>query len=247
MMSVSRCAARFARETYGIDSRVVPNMIDTACLRALAGPRRSASRTTRIVYLGALVERKGPDRLLEAFIRLRGDHPSLTLTIAGEGPLRRHLERRVAGAGCGSAVRILGEVGEREKAELLGGAEVACFPSHHGESFGIVLLEAIAAGSEAVLAGDNPGYAELFSTCPEAVCDAAPASLHRRLEWLLDPCERWALRNKQQHILRSHRLEDVTGRVLGIYEEALEAREGRVRTDASSLFAPAVVPADAPA
>jgi phosphatidylinositol alpha-mannosyltransferase len=202
---------------------------------------------TRIVYLGALVERKGPDRLLEAFIRLCRDHHGLTLTIAGEGPLRRHLEQRVADAGCGCAVRILGEVGERAKAELLGSAEVACFPSHHGESFGIVLLEAIAAGSEAVLAGDNPGYAELFSPCPEAVCDAAPASLHRRLEQLLDPRERGALRNKQEHILARHRLKDVTDRVLGIYEEALEARAARVRADASSLFTPAVAPADASA
>lgn len=245
MMSVSRWAARFARETYGVDSRVVPNMVDAARLRAMAGRRVSADGVTRIVYLGALVERKGPDLLLEAFLRLRQDHPGLTLTIAGEGPLRRRLERKARAGGAGSAIHVVGEVSERAKAELLGGAEIACFPSRYGESFGIVLLEAIAAGSEAVVAGDNPGYAELFSSCPEAVCDPAPESLRRRLERLLDPEERRKVGVRQQALPADHRLEDITDRVLDVYEEALEARAATARATTPRAFPRPAAAADA--
>lgn len=244
MMSVSRWAAEFARETYGLTSRVVPNMVDASRLRAMAGPREDPGYMTRIVYLGALVPRKGPDVLQEAFIRLRQGRSGLTLTIAGEGPLRRGLERRSRACGLGCSIRILGAVSERTKAELLGSADIACFPSRYGESFGIVLLEAIAAGAEAVVAGDNRGYAELFSACPEAICRPAPDPLRRRLEQLLEPEERRKVGAGQRRLLRGHGVEDVTDRVLKVYEEALELRATTRATTRKDLLRQ-LVPTDA--
>lgn len=225
MISVSGCAAEFARSTYGVESQIVPNMIDVERIQRLAEPGRGSTRGPTIAYLGALVRRKGPGLLLEAFLRLRRRVPSATLAIAGEGPLRGQLERRVRIASAGDAVRILGRVDERRKAELLGAAQVACFPSRYGESFGIVLLEAIAAGAGAVLAGENCGYAELFSSCPQAVCDTAPETLCQHLEHLLvNPERRARLGAAQRHILGQHRPEDVTRQILGVYADALSAR-----------------------
>lgn len=223
MMSVSHCAARFANSYYGVDSRIVPNMVDVDALRS-DGHRGVQVETPTIAYVGALVHRKGPDLLVEAVLRLRRSRPEVTLVVAGEGPLRGKLERMVESAGAGSAVHIVGEVGERRKAELLGAAQVACFPSRYGESFGIVLLEGIAAGAGVVLAGDNRAYSELFSTCPDALCPVTPAAIALRLEELLDPRRRVRLRAAQESLLDSYRLEDVTEQVLGVYTGALQKR-----------------------
>jgi phosphatidylinositol alpha-mannosyltransferase len=223
MISVSRCAARFARSYYGIDSQIVPNMVDVDVLRADGRSRGNAGAPT-IAYVGALVHRKGPDLLVEAVLRLKRSRPDMTLVIAGEGPLRGKLERMVEGAGAGSCIRLVGEVGERRKAELLGAAQVACFPSRYGESFGIVLLEGIAAGAGVVLAGDNHAYSELFATCPGALCPVSPVAIASRLEELLDPGWRASVRAAQEVLLDSYRIEDVTEQVLRVYAGALQKR-----------------------
>jgi phosphatidyl-myo-inositol alpha-mannosyltransferase len=223
MMSVSRCAARFAHSYYGIDSHIVPNMVDVDFLRSNGRDGGCAGAST-VAYVGALVHRKGPDLLVEAVLRLRRSRPEVTLVVAGEGPLRGKLERMVEAAGAGSSIRLVGEVGERRKAELLGAAQVACFPSRYGESFGIVLLEGIAAGAGVVLAGDNHAYSELFAACPGALCPVSPTALARRLEQLLDPRRRAPLRAAQETLLDSYRMEDITEQVLGVYADALRGR-----------------------
>src|SRR5205823_3029357 len=82
--------------------------------------------------------------------------------IAGAGPKRGVLERLVRRLALGGAVRFVGTISEAEKAQLLASADVACFPARGGESFGVVILEALAAGSGAVIAGANRGYHELL-------------------------------------------------------------------------------------
>ncbi len=68
-----------------------------------------------------------------------------------------------------SSVKFLGFVNERDKPELLASAAIACFPSLGGESFGIVLIEAMAAGASVVLGGNNPGYTSVLGDRPESL------------------------------------------------------------------------------
>jgi phosphatidylinositol alpha-mannosyltransferase len=68
-------------------------------------------------------------------------------------------------------VEMTGFVSEEDKPRYYASADIAVFPSSGGESFGIVLLEAMASGKAAVLAGDNPGYRSVMEPRPELLFD----------------------------------------------------------------------------
>jgi phosphatidylinositol alpha-1,6-mannosyltransferase len=116
-----------------------------------------------VASVSRLVPRKGMDVLIEAARRLRPDHPDLVVAIAGDGRDARRLGRLIARTG--APVRLLGRVSEEDKSTLLGAADVfvmACRNRWGGleqEGFGIVFLEAAAAGIPQV-AGDSGGAAE---------------------------------------------------------------------------------------
>jgi phosphatidylinositol alpha-mannosyltransferase len=104
-----------------------------------------------VFFVGRHEPRKGLDVLLRAMARLPSD---VRLWVAGEGPQTVELRERTAGD---PRIQWLGRIDDAEVASRLRGADVFCAPSLHGESFGVVLLEAMAAGT-AIVAGDLPGY-----------------------------------------------------------------------------------------
>jgi len=110
------------------------------------------SRWPVVAYVGRHEERKGIGVLIEAFSMLTGDE--VTLRISGEGPLTADLKAATA---ADRRIRWLGTLEDEEVASLIAGASVVCAPSLGGESFGVVLVEAMAAGTP-VVASDIPGY-----------------------------------------------------------------------------------------
>ncbi|MGH9044588.1 MAG: glycosyltransferase family 4 protein, partial [Acidimicrobiales bacterium] len=104
-----------------------------------------------ILFVGRHEPRKGLGVLLDAFSSSRLD---ARLWVAGEGPLSAELMRRYPGS---ETLRWLGRITEAEKNEAMAAAQILCAPSIGGESFGVVLLEAMAAGL-AVVASDIEGY-----------------------------------------------------------------------------------------
>ena len=130
-----RTAEHFMRGTY----IVMPNGVEVARFsRAEPWPAERAS----ILFVGRHEPRKGLDVLIEAF---RGFGDDVELWVAGEGPETERL-RRCAGEG----VTWLGRISDVELARRLRGASVFCAPARSGESFGIVLAEAMAAGTPLV-------------------------------------------------------------------------------------------------
>ncbi len=109
-----------------------------------------------ILYIGRLEKRKGLKYLLEAFALLRKVHPEFTLNVAGNGPDRSKLESYVKDNKI-EGVTFLGYIDEATKLRLLQQSTIFCSPALYGESFGIVLLEAMASGTVTV-AGNNAGY-----------------------------------------------------------------------------------------
>ena len=107
-----------------------------------------------IFFIARHEERKGLAVLLEAFDRLPN---TCRLWVGGVGPETDELRRL---HGDDPRIEWLGEIDEAEKIARMRGADVFCAPSLHGESFGIVLLEAMAAET-AVVASDIPGYAKV--------------------------------------------------------------------------------------
>lgn len=170
IISVSQPAADFAKRSFGISSQIVPNVVDLAKFNH--GPVKQADeKSPHIVFLGRLVKRKGCLDLLKAFKLLKEAMPAVRLTIAGDGPQRSSLEQYVRRNGLGKSVKFSGFISEKAKPELLASVDIACFPSLYGESFGIVLLEAMAAGAKVVLGGYNPGYASVLGSQKELLID----------------------------------------------------------------------------
>lgn len=104
-----------------------------------------------VVFVGRHEPRKGLRTLIEAMAHLP---PEVRLWVAGEGSQTAELQERTAGD---HRVEWLGRIDDAEVASRMRGADVVCAPSLHGESFGVVLLEGMAA-STPVVASDLPGY-----------------------------------------------------------------------------------------
>ncbi len=162
--AVSAPAADFAHRAFRIDAQVIGNPVDVDAFARAGAPSRRARINdddghVRLVFLGRLVARKGA---LE-FVRALGALPAPTrdrirVTIGGRGPLTADIERAIEQNGLSGVVEMSGFVAEDEKAAFYGAADIAVFPAMGGESFGIVLIEAMASGSDVVVGGDNPGY-----------------------------------------------------------------------------------------
>jgi phosphatidyl-myo-inositol alpha-mannosyltransferase len=146
--AVSAEAATTARHALGGEYDLLFNGIEVERF-AKATPTPTDGPT--ILFVGRHEERKGLAVLLAAMTQLPGD---VRLWVTGEGPHTAKLQ--VASSG-DARVQWLGRVSDDEKASLLAGADVFCAPSLHGESFGVVLLEAMAAQTP-IVASDLDGY-----------------------------------------------------------------------------------------
>lgn len=225
MMAVSEPARAFAKRTYGYDSVVVPNPIRVSDFKV----SKSSGRRLRIIFLGRLVERKGAMWLLKAVAYLREHHlydGDFEVIIGGKGELLLLLNRFVEEHGLQGIVSFPGFVPEDEKAALLASGDITVFPSTSGESFGISLLEALAASRGVVLAGDNPGYRSVMYGFPDQLFDPRNTPVFAALlaKWLGDTKGRNAIRAKQRAYVDQFDITAVGTAVEKIYREALQSR-----------------------
>lgn len=169
VVSVSDAAASFARSSFHIDTPVLPNTFDYQRFHAAKSLAKYRDKAVTILFLNRLVPRKGCQVLLEAAAQLAADPstPAFRVVVCGKGPETARLQRFVKRHGLEDIVEMVGFVSEADKPRYCASADIAAFPSSGGESFGIVLLEAMASGRAAVLAGDNPGYRSVMLPRPE--------------------------------------------------------------------------------
>lgn len=229
VMAVSDTAARAAERCFGIDvDTVVPNMTSVAPHVWQAPPRPKQDARASIVFLGRLVPRKGVACLLDAVAQLRASGIEPNVVIAGDGPLRARLERRRDALRLRDLVEFRGAIEPHERAPLFASADIACFPASYGESFGIVLVEAMTAGAGAVVASRIPGYAEVLANDGDVLAPAGDATaLAERLATLLrDERLRTSVRRRQRRIAERYAAEPVAARVLAVYSDALTLRRG---------------------
>ncbi|MDQ3679118.1 MAG: glycosyltransferase family 4 protein, partial [Actinomycetota bacterium] len=215
--AVSPDARDTAAAALGGEYEVVFNGVDVE--RFAAGePWPTAGPT--VLFIGRHEERKGLDVLLEAMVLLP---PDTRLWLAGEGPETSALKARAAKH---PRVEWLGAVTDDELAARLRGADVFCAPSLHGESFGVVLLEAMAAGTP-VVASDLPGYRNVATPDREALLvapgdpEALAASLSRVLQ---DPDLATRLATAGDERARELGMGRLVERYVELYEEVLRDR-----------------------
>lgn len=136
--------------------RYVPNGIDLKKYQTKPSTAVKHPNMKTILYVGRLEGRKGVKYLLQAYKDLTARRKDVQLMIAGIGPEEQKLRDYVDEMEI-PRVTFLGFISDEEKIHHLHKAEVFCSAATRGESFGIVLLEAMAAGCP-VVAGDNVGY-----------------------------------------------------------------------------------------
>jgi phosphatidylinositol alpha-mannosyltransferase len=155
-------AANHTDQSLVNNMKYIPNGID---LKVFKPPKKrvplNGDGTKTIVYIGRLEDRKGVDLLLKAFAEVVREKPHAYLSIGGEGKQRKQLEQFVTMNEVPN-VNFLGYVSEEQKRHLMGNADLVCSPAMYGESFGIVLVEAMAMGA-AVMAGNNIGYRSVLT------------------------------------------------------------------------------------
>jgi phosphatidyl-myo-inositol alpha-mannosyltransferase len=209
--AVSEDARRLAAGYLGGDYEMVFNGIEVERF-AKATPWPTDGPT--ILFLGRHEERKGLAVLLQALASLPAN---VRVWVASDGPQTAELRARHARD---ERIEWLGRIGDAEKAQRLRGADVFCAPSLHGESFGVVLLEAMAAGTP-IVATDLPGYSRVARNGQEALLvepgDASElaASLRRVLSDAACAAELGEAGSRRADELS---MDNLAGRYLEIYQ-----------------------------
>lgn len=228
-IAVSETARRWQVEQLGTDPVLIPNGVDTSLYsRALQRAEEKQTKELRpptVVFLGRLDEpRKGLNVLLQA---LKQVHTPMVLKIIGAGTPRADLQLP------STKVQWLGRVSEEDKARVLAEADIYVAPNLGGESFGIVLVEAMAAGC-AVLASDLESFslvcdAESDNPAGELFSTGDPKDLALKLEGLLANQEkRKALAAAGIKRAEEYDWSTVASQVLAVYESITHANPEEV-------------------
>ncbi len=163
-IAVSRAAKRFVRQYFMARYQVIPNGVDIERFRPdrVAPLPQYDDGRPNILFVGRPEKRKGVGYLLRAYPRVKNAFPNARFLIVGAGdwddsPYRAYIERHDL-----RDIIIVGRVSDEELPRYHRSAHVVCAPAVQGESFGIVLLEAMAAGAP-VVASDIEGYSQVLT------------------------------------------------------------------------------------
>ncbi len=230
-IAVSDFARRVQVEHLGGDAVIIPNGVHVAAFAEgpmLPGHTRGVDGPT-IGFLGRYDEpRKGLPVLLEAMRTVVRRHPGAQLLIAGRGDPAE--ARELIGEDLLAHVALLGELTEEDKAAFLRSVDVYCAPNLLGESFGVVLIEALAAGAP-VVASDLDAFARVLEHGDAGVLvrRGDPAALARALgDLLADPARRAELSARGSEVAAGYDWDVLARRILAVYETVVAPDGGRV-------------------
>ncbi|HET8945060.1 MAG TPA: glycosyltransferase family 4 protein [Dehalococcoidia bacterium] len=206
--------------------RIIPSGVDCAQFaEALPFPEYLDGKRN-ILFLGRLEKRKGLPFLLEAYAKIKAEMPETRLiVVGGDGGLRAVCERYVAQNRLADVV-FVGYVSDEDKARYFKTADVYCAPNTGAESLGIVLLEAMAAGTPLV-ASWIEGFADLIKEeqegllAPPRDSEALAGALRRMLS---DDGMREEMGKAASRTAQAFSWERMSGQVLEFYEETVAGR-----------------------
>ncbi|MGZ4657642.1 MAG: glycosyltransferase family 4 protein [Blastococcus sp.] len=244
-IAVSDFARRVQVEHLGGDAVIIPNGVHVAAFAegpGLPGYTRGVDGPT-IGFLGRYDEpRKGLPVLLEAMRTVVRHYPGARLLIAGRGDPDE--VRELIGEDLQAHVALLGELTEADKAAFLRSVDVYCAPNLLGESFGVVLIEALAAGAP-IVASDLDAFARVLEDGAAGVLvrrGDAGALAQALCALLADPARRAALSAKGATVAAAYDWDVLARRILAVYETVVEPGGGEVQAEDDDTF-PSVPPA----
>jgi phosphatidylinositol alpha-mannosyltransferase len=231
-IAVSEYARRTLVEHLGGDAVVIPNGVDVdffararprpewqseEARRPVEGDGRGAGGT--IGFIGRIDEpRKGLPVLMKALPRILAERPRTRLLVAGRGNEEEAVESLPGGMR--SRVEFLGMISDEEKARFLRSVDVYVAPNTGGESFGIILVEALSAGAP-VLASDLDAFAQVLDQGAAGELFAnedADALAAAAVRLLGDPKRREELRERGSAHVRRFDWSTVGADILSVYE-----------------------------
>lgn len=214
--AVSNAARALAEEYFPGDFVITPNGIDLERFEKASAMRLSESPMS-VLFFSRLEKRKGLSVLVRAAALMTD--VAFRLVVAGAGPLERSAKSLAASLGV--EAEFLGRVDEADVAGLYRSATVYCAPGLGGESFGIVLLEAMASGVP-VVCSDLPGFRDVAKDQALLVPPGDPASLAEALRRVLvDPSERERMSKASRARAADYDWNVLVEQVEGVYERAM--------------------------
>ncbi|HXN91896.1 MAG TPA: glycosyltransferase family 4 protein [Candidatus Sulfotelmatobacter sp.] len=225
-IAVSEPARSFVNKYFpDFPLRVIPNGVDLDLFRpGLAPIRHLRDENLNILFVGRLEKRKGLGDLLRAYRAMVPRVPRSRLIIVGDGPLRGSVESYVARHRLPNVV-MAGYVPESVKPRYYNSADIFCAPATGAESFGIVLLEALASGLP-VVATEVPGYMSVLEPGKDSVT-VQPKNWRELAASLVilarDSDLRRRLADYAQHKAGRYAWDRVASEVVEVYHEARAA------------------------
>ncbi|MFQ6027813.1 MAG: glycosyltransferase family 4 protein [Dehalococcoidia bacterium] len=234
-IAVSPAALKYVYNTFPRDYRIIPNGIDVDHFANCAGPwPQYQDDKTDILFVGRLEKRKGLKYLLEAYSRLKWEIPNIRLLVVGPGNPDKE-SHRILSARNLQDVELIGGVSHEDLPRYYASADIFCSPATGAESFGIVLLEAMAAGKP-IVASAIEGYMGIVShgkqgllfrrRDPEALADALSSLIRDR-----EVAARMGATGRE--MVEKYRWEVVAQQVEDYYHDCMELAHGCARQRAS--------------
>jgi phosphatidylinositol alpha-mannosyltransferase len=230
-IAVSEPASEFLRHYFPqAHPRVIPNGVDVETFRPDHTPiRHLRDGMVNVLFVGRLEKRKGLGDLVLGFRDMQRRVERARLVIVGDGPLRSDIEKLVEKHRVPNVV-MAGYVPRSVLPRYYASADIACFPATGGESFGVVILEAMASGLP-VVASEVPGYLSVVSAGRDSltVRPRSPIELGAALTVLARDAElrarlgRAGLEKAQRYAWRV-----VAAQVIEAYQSARERFSGEV-------------------
>ena len=231
-IAVSPAARRYVNNTFPGEYEIIPNGIDYKHFSANVAPLpQYQDGKLNILFVGRLEKRKGLRYLLEAYSKLKWEMPNTRLIVVGPGNPDKESYRILSSHGLRD-VEFAGRVSYDELPRYYATADIFCSPATGGESFGIVLLEAMSAGKP-VVASDIEGFRGIMTDGEQGllVTKKDTGGLANALGRLArDPELRSKLGGQGSRSAEDYRWEVVAGRVEEYYNRCIQAANGSTGT-----------------
>ena len=230
-IAVSPAAMRYVSEAFPGEYEIIPNGIDVDHFsqRAVPWPQYQDGKTN-LIFVGRLEKRKGLRYLLEAYGKLKWDMPDLRLIVVGPGTPDKDSYHVLSSQNL-QDVEFVGRVPYEDLPRYYASADIFCSPATGGESFGIVLLEAMSAGKP-IVASDIEGYRGVMQHGIQGRLfqNKSVESLASELQTLiLDPDLRRKMGQQGRTTAPQYRWQVVARRVEQYYESCIQVAHGIAR------------------